>query len=84
MEPGFISLCAGRSPMTIEQPEPARRQLDDVHVLVPGVVIEHEADLVAVERDRRVDVADGQDDDFQGPVHAVSPRSCEGPSVPSG
>ena len=32
---------------------PRRGQLDDVHVLVPGVVVEREADLVAVERDRR-------------------------------
>ena len=49
----------------------ARRQLDDVHVLVGGVVVEMEADLVAVERDRCVDVADGQDHDFQGPVHGL-------------
>ena len=34
-----------------------------------GVVVEVEPDLVAVERDRAVDVADGQDDDLQGPVH---------------
>ena len=49
-----------------------RCELDDVHVLVPGVVVEVEAHLVAVEPDRRVDVADGEDDDFQGPVHRDS------------
>ena len=44
--------------MTIEHPEPARRQLHDVHVLVAGVVVQVEADLVPVERHRPVDVAD--------------------------
>src|ERR1044071_5464065 len=47
-----------------------RRQLRDVHPFVGRVVVEVEADLVAVERDRVVDVADGEDDDFEGPVHA--------------
>src|SRR5436190_6098932 len=46
------------------------RELHDVHVLVLRVVVEVKADLVAVERDRAVDVADGEDDDFEGPVHA--------------
>src|SRR5207237_306198 len=46
-----------------------RRQLDDVHVLVRGVVIEVEADLVAVEGHRSGDVRHGQDHDFEGPVH---------------
>src|SRR5206468_12289142 len=32
--------------------------------------VQVEADLVAIERDRAVDVAHGQDDDFEGPVHA--------------
>ena len=50
----------------------ARRQLGDVHVLVGRVVVELETDLVAIERDRGVDVADGQDDDFEGPVHGCS------------
>ena len=40
-----------------------------MHVLGLGVVIELEADLITVEGDRPVDVADGQDHDFQGPVH---------------
>ena len=46
-----------------------RRELGDVHVLVLGVVVEVEADLVAVERDRPVDVGDREDDDLEGPVH---------------
>jgi len=50
-------------------------QLDDVHVLGGGVVVEVEADLVAVEGDRAVDVADREDDDLEGPVHAVLPLS---------
>ena len=37
------------------------------------VVVELEADLVAVERDRAVDVADGQYDDFERPVHGRTP-----------
>jgi len=40
-----------------------------VHVLVAGVVVEVEADLVAVEGDRAVDVADGEDDHLERPVH---------------
>jgi hypothetical protein len=51
-----------------------RRELGDVHVLIGRVVVELEADLVAIEGDRRVDVADGQDHDFQGPVHGNPPR----------
>ena len=53
---------------------PARSELGDVHVLVAGVVVEVEPDLVAVERDRPVEVADGHDDDFQGPVHLCVQR----------
>src|SRR6185503_9484000 len=48
-----------------------RRELDDVHELRGGVVVEVESDLVAVERDRPIDIADGQDHDFERPVHAV-------------
>ena len=40
-----------------------------MHVLGLVNVIELEAELIAVERNRPIDVADGQDDDFQGPVH---------------
>jgi hypothetical protein len=46
------------------------RQLDDMHVLVAGVVIKVESDLVPVEGHRAVDVGDGHDDDFEGPVHS--------------
>jgi len=45
-----------------------------VHVLVRGVVVELEADLVAVELDGGIDVADWEDDDLQGPVHGNAPR----------
>ena len=54
----------------------ARGQLRDVHVLVPRVVVEVEADLVAVEGDRRRQVADRDDDDLEGPVHGAQP--CAG------
>jgi len=37
-----------------------------MHVLVARVVVELEADLVAVELDRPVDVADREYDDFEG------------------
>jgi hypothetical protein len=40
-----------------------------VHVLVLGVVVEVEADLVAVELDGAVDVADREHDDLERPVH---------------
>jgi hypothetical protein len=53
----------------------ARRELDDVHLLVLRVVIEGEADLLAVELDRPIDVADGQDHDFQGQIHGLILRS---------
>ena len=62
--------------MTIEQPEPRGRELHDVHVLVAGVVVEREADLVAVERDGAVDVADGEEDDLERPVHDVLRSVC--------
>jgi hypothetical protein len=48
---------------------PAWRQLDHLHLVGLRVVVEIEADLVAVELDRSVDVADGQHDDFEGPIH---------------
>src|SRR5207244_8817353 len=50
----------------------SRRQLHNVHLLGPGVMIEIEADLVTVELDRAIDVADRQDHNLQGPVHAPS------------
>jgi hypothetical protein len=43
-------------------------QLDDMHLLGPRVVVDGEADLVAVELDRAVDVADQQDHNLKGPV----------------
>nr|GLK37827.1 hypothetical protein GCM10017611_46920 [Rhodococcus wratislaviensis] len=41
-------------------------------MLVGGVVVEMEAELVAVERDGTIDVADGQHDHFECPVHDAS------------
>lgn len=43
-----------------------------MHVLVRGVVVEVEADLVAVELDGAADVGDGKDDNFEGPVHTAN------------
>ena len=47
--------------------------LHNVHLFRLGVVVELEADLVAVEGHRSVDVADREDDDFQGPIHEARP-----------
>jgi hypothetical protein len=44
---------------------PGWGQLHDVHELVASVVIEMEANLISVEGDRAVDVADRQNDDFE-------------------
>jgi hypothetical protein len=56
-----------------------RRQLRDVHVLSGRVVVQVKADLVTIEGDRPIDVADRQDHDFQGPIHAAylrTPLAC--------
>ena len=59
----------GRSPTTIEQPDPRWRELGERQRLRLRVVVEVEADLVPVEGDRPVDVADRDDHHFEGPVH---------------
>ena len=40
-----------------------------MHVLIVRVVVEVKPDLVAIERDGALDVADGEHDDFQSPFH---------------
>jgi hypothetical protein len=52
-----------------------------VHVLVARVVVEREADLVALERDRSVDIVDGQHDDLKGPIHQHVPPLRDGPRM---
>ena len=52
-----------------------RGQLDHAHLLGGGVVVEVEAQPVAVEGDRAVDVADRQGDDLQGPARHRAPTS---------
>src|SRR4029453_188930 len=59
---------AGRPP----GPE-AAPGLDRDEGLLGAHLVQVEADLVAVERDRAVDIADGKDDDLEGPVHDVLP-----------
>ena len=60
--------------MTIEQPEPRGVSWCDRHVFVDGVVVEIETDLVTVELDGAVEVTDGNDDYFEGPVHETAFR----------
>jgi hypothetical protein len=64
--PGLHLALAGQVAEDDRAARAARRQLHHVHVLVPGVVVQLETDLVAVERERAVDVADGKDDDLAG------------------
>ena len=50
-----------------------------MHVLSGRVVVQVKADLVTIEGDRPTDVADRQDHDFQGPIHAAylrMPLAC--------
>ena len=52
-----------------------RSELGDRHVFVDGVVVvEIETDLVTVELDGAVEVTDGNDDYFEGPVHETAFR----------
>jgi hypothetical protein len=38
-------------------------------MLVLGVVIQHEANLVAIELDRAIDITHRENNDFEGPIH---------------
>ena len=71
--PGAISRLRGQVADDDRAAGSAGGELGDVHVLVAGVVVERETDLVAVERDRPVDVADREQNDLEGPVHGASP-----------
>src|SRR5919106_1009859 len=50
-----------------------RSELDHVHVLVVGVVVEVETNLVAIKADRTIDIAHGQDDNLESPIQDRSP-----------
>jgi hypothetical protein len=59
----------------MEQPDPGRGQLHDVDVVVdPGVVVDGEAHLLAVETLGPLHVGDGNDHQLELPVHAHPPR----------
>ncbi len=49
-------------------------ELDEADAFVcDGVVVEVEADLIAIEADGAVDIGDGDGDDFEFPVHREGP-----------
>ena len=70
-EPGAISFWRRKVPDDDRATGADRGQLRDVHVLGPRVVVEDEPDLVAVERDRAVEIGHRHDDDLQCPVHVT-------------